>query len=105
MELRPIAAPTKMTPMAAPRARMAEAPLALAHAPRQSFTAWLLNQTKQHGVIGELAKAARLDPSFPKNASADAVRARFSAAGADGDAFEALDDAERDYERRNAQLP
>jgi hypothetical protein len=64
-----------------------------------SFAAWLLDQSGRKGVIGDLAKAARLDRQFPKNGSADDVRARFSAAGADGDAFEALDDAEREYDR------
>jgi hypothetical protein len=37
---------------------------------------------------------------FPRDGSADDVRARFSSVGADGDAFEALDDAERAYERQ-----
>jgi len=64
-----------------------------------SFASWLLDQTARKGIIGELAKAARTDRQFPKKGSADDVRARFSAVGADGDAFEALDDAEREYDR------
>ncbi|MET0445241.1 MAG: hypothetical protein ABW151_11765, partial [Pseudorhodoplanes sp.] len=75
-----------------------EAPAPLAPPPL-SFVKWLLGQSKSGGAIGELAKAARLDPLFPKDGSADAVRARFSKAGADGDAFAALDDAERAYDR------
>lgn len=67
-------------------------------APR-SFAAWLLDQAKRPGTLGDLAKAARLDRAFPKTGDADAVRLRFSRAGADGDAFEALDDAEREYDR------
>lgn len=63
------------------------------------FAAWLRHQIKRPGVIGDLAKAAAGDRLFPKKGSADEVRARFSAAGADGDAFEALDYAERDYDR------
>jgi len=64
-----------------------------------SFAAWLLDQSGRKGVVGDLAKAARLDRQFPRKGSADDVRARFSAAGADGDAFEALDDVEREYDR------
>jgi hypothetical protein len=66
---------------------------------RPCFVAWLREQAKSGGAIGELAKAARLDPSFPKKGSADDVRARFCRLGADGDAYVALDDAERAYDR------
>ena len=64
-----------------------------------NFLAWLREQAKSGGAIGELAKAARLDPSFPKKGSADDVRARFGRFGADGDAYAALEDAERAYDR------
>lgn len=64
-----------------------------------SFAEWLIAQGKRPGLIGDLAKAAKLDRSFPREGSAEDVRARFSAAGADGDAFAALDDAERLYDR------
>jgi len=67
--------------------------------PTQSFSSWLFDQAKRPGLIGELAKAAKLDRQFPKNGSVDDVRARFSAAGADGDAFMALEDAENEYDR------
>ena len=67
--------------------------------PERPFGSWLLDQAKRPGSIGELANAAKLDRQFPRAGTADAVRARFSAAGADGDAFEALDDAEREYDR------
>lgn len=63
------------------------------------FGAWLLEQAKRPGLVGELAKAAKLDRAFPKTGGADMVRARFNTVGADGDAFEALDDAEREYDR------
>jgi hypothetical protein len=66
---------------------------------RPCFVAWLREQSKSGGAIGELAKAARLDPSFPKKGSADDVRARFGRLGADGDAYAALEDAERAYDR------
>ncbi len=99
MELRMAAAPAPPVVEAAveapaPALRDVPAPVA-----RPCFVAWLRDQGKRGGAIGELAKAARLDPRFPKTGSADDVRARFASAGADGDAFAALDDAERDYDR------
>jgi hypothetical protein len=66
---------------------------------RPPFGSWLLDQTKRAGSLGDLARAAKLDRLFPRNGTADDVRARFSSAGADGDAFEALDSAEREYDR------
>lgn len=65
---------------------------------RPCFVAWLREQSKRRGAIGELAKAARLDPSFPKKGSVDDVRTRFGRLGADGDAYAALEDAERAYD-------
>jgi hypothetical protein len=67
------------------------------------FGGWLLEQGNRRGTLGELAKAARLDRQFPRKGSVEEVRARFNAAGADGDAFEALDDAERDFYRNHAE--
>jgi hypothetical protein len=66
---------------------------------RPCFVTWLLGQSKSGGTIGELAKAARADPFFPRKGSAEAVRAHFGRAGADGDAYAALEDAERAYDR------
>jgi len=107
MELR-MAAPVSRAAPAPSIAVTAPAPLApappvppviLEEPMSPSFASWLLDQTARKGIIGELAKAARTDRQFPKKGSADDVRARFSAVGADGDAFEALDDAEREYDR------
>ena len=66
---------------------------------RPCFVTWLLGQGKSGGTIGELAKAARADRLFPRKGSADDVRARFDGTGADGDAYAALEDAERAYDR------
>lgn len=66
---------------------------------RLPFGAWLLDQSRRPGLIGELAKAVKLDRLFPKRGTVDEVRARFAAVGADGDAFMALDDAETEYDR------
>jgi hypothetical protein len=68
--------------------------------PGRTFGSWLLDQTRRPGSLGELAKAAKGDRLFPRNGSAEDVRRRFGVAGADGDAFEALDDAEREYDRQ-----
>jgi hypothetical protein len=66
---------------------------------RPCFVTWLRGQEKGKGPLSELAKAARADASFPRRGSAEEVRIRFSRAGADGDAFAALEDAERAYDR------
>ncbi len=61
----------------------------------EPFGTWLLTQGGRSGWIGDLAKAARADRGFPKNADPDAVRRRLVDAQADPDTFEAVDDAER----------
>ena len=64
---------------------------------RQPFARWLVGQKDRSGWIGTLAGAARKDPAFPKNGSPDDVRRRLSEMGAEGDMFEAVDDAESDW--------
>jgi hypothetical protein len=44
-----------------------------------------------------LAQAARTDRRFPRDGDADAVRAHLNRMQADGDSFEAVDDAETDW--------
>lgn len=66
---------------------------------RPCFVLWLRDQSKRKDAIGELAKAVRIDPAFPRAGSAEDVRSRFDKVGADGDAFAALEDAERAYDR------
>lgn len=58
------------------------------------FGSWLLAQQQHRGLIGLLAKAAKADIGFPKMGAPDDVRSRLTLAGADGDMFEAIDDAE-----------
>jgi hypothetical protein len=94
----PIAPPRAATPDAAEKAPhpvIRDAPMVTE---RPCFVTWLLGQSKSGGTIGELAKAARADPFFPRKGSAEAVRAHFGKAGADGDAYAALEDAERAYD-------
>jgi hypothetical protein len=106
MELRMSArlAPLVAAPCEAPAVPIAKAPAPLVpEAPiadaRPCFVTWLLGQSKSGGTVGELAKAARADRLFPRTGSAEEVRVRFDRAGADGDAYAALEDAERAYDR------
>lgn len=64
---------------------------------RQPFGQWLLAQKDRKGWIADLAKWAKTDIRFPKHGSPDDVRKRLTEVRAEGDAFEALDDAEMDW--------
>ncbi|MDB5733202.1 MAG: hypothetical protein JWQ03_3097 [Variovorax sp.] len=64
---------------------------------REPFGRWLLSQQKRDGWIGQLAKAAKSDPRFPKLADPEKIRGYLSNLGADGDMFEAIDDAELEW--------
>jgi len=61
----------------------------------EPFSRWLLAQRDRGDWIDNLAAAARADRGFPKTGSPDDVRTRLRELGADGDAFEQVDDAER----------
>jgi hypothetical protein len=61
---------------------------------RPAFGAWLLKQKGKGGLIGQLADGAAADRAFPKAGDPEAVRARLRAVMADGDMYEAVDDAE-----------
>ena len=63
------------------------------------FGAWLLRQTARGGLIGQLAAGAAADRQFPKDGDPEAVRARLRALQAEGDMFEAVDDAELAWAR------
>jgi len=64
---------------------------------RPVFGAWLLEQAKRDDFIGALAKGMKTDRAFPRRGSVDDVRKHLSSIRAEGDAFEALDDAELDW--------
>ena len=89
----------EVAPVATPPPPSPPPPQAPIPETRPCFVTWLVGQIKSGGAIGELAKAARADRLFPRTGSAEAVRARFGKAGADGDAYAALEDAERAYDR------
>ena len=62
---------------------------------REPFGRWLVAQQDRGDWIDDLAGAARADRGFPKEGTPTDVRKRLQALGADGDAFEQVDDAER----------
>ncbi|TZG24592.1 hypothetical protein [Sphingomonas montanisoli] len=64
---------------------------------RQPFASWLLQQQNKGGFIGSLAKGMKDARGFPRQGSVDDVRKFLSTIRAEGDAFEALDDAENDW--------
>ncbi len=61
------------------------------------FAEWLLQQRNRTGWVGDLVASAKADPKFPKRGSPDDVRARLREVMAEGDMFEAVDDAEADW--------
>ena len=64
---------------------------------RPTFSAWLLKQKDRGDWVDGLAEAARADRSFPKGGDPEAVRAHLRKQQADGDVFQAIDDAEMDW--------
>lgn len=66
-------------------------------AKRESFGRWLIAQRDRGDWVDQLAEVARDDRSFPKDGDPEAVRAHLRAQQADGDTFQAVDDAESDW--------
>lgn len=62
-----------------------------------AFGEWLLKQKDRGGLIGQLATGAAADRAFPKQGNPEDVRERLRAMQAEGDMFEALEDAELDW--------
>ena len=68
------------------------------YAPKgEAFGRWLLAQRDRGDWVDGLADAARADRAFPKDGDPEAVRAYLRNAQADGDTFQAVDDAELDW--------
>jgi hypothetical protein len=61
---------------------------------REPFGRWLIAQKDRGDWVDDLANAARADRTFPKDGDPEAVRAHLRAQQADGDTFQAVDDAE-----------
>lgn len=64
---------------------------------RETFGRWLLAQKDRGDWVDGLAAAARGDRDFPKDGDPEAVRAHLRKQQADGDTFQAVDDAELDW--------
>ncbi|MEH3107170.1 MAG: hypothetical protein PGN09_07770 [Sphingomonas fennica] len=63
----------------------------------ETFGAWLLAQKGREGLIGQLVDAAKADRGFPRDGDPEAVRKRLRNNYAEGDLFDAIDDAETDW--------
>lgn len=64
----------------------------------ETFGGWLTVQTERDGLVGQLVDGARADRRFPRDGGPDDVRRHLSAMQADGDLFEAVDEAEADWQ-------
>jgi hypothetical protein len=62
----------------------------------QTFGSWLLAQPSRSGLIGDLITGAKADRKFPKYGTPQEVRKHVSEMQAEGDLFEAVDEAEID---------
>lgn len=82
---------------AAPDTRLRPPGRTATPAERGPFGRWLLMQGERGGLVGDLAKGAMADRGFPRDGDPEAVRKRLSMLQADGDMFEALDEAELDW--------
>lgn len=63
----------------------------------ETFGAWLLAQKERTGWVGELAKAAKTDRAFTRDSTPEDLRKRLRETMAEGDMYEAVDDAENDW--------
>jgi hypothetical protein len=62
------------------------------------FGRWLLTQRDRGDWVDELAVTARADRTFPKDGDPEAVRLHLRKQQADGDTFQAVDDAESSWQ-------
>ncbi|WP_375194351.1 hypothetical protein [Sphingobium sp.] len=60
----------------------------------EQFGAWLIGQHSRPGWIGDLARVAAGDRTFPRSGDPDRVRGYLDRTHAEADMFEALEDAE-----------
>lgn len=63
----------------------------------ETFGAWLRVQVDREGLVGQLVAGAKIDRRFPREGSPEDVRRHLSAMQAEGDLFEAVDEAEIDW--------
>ncbi|WP_260597153.1 YozE family protein [Sphingomonas endolithica] len=67
-------------------------------AKRETYGKWLLAQRDRGDWVNDLANAARADRTFPKEGDPEAVRAHLRKQQADSYVFQAVDDAEADWQ-------
>lgn len=67
------------------------------NAARSLLGAWLLTQASKDRFVGTLTTAAAGVRRFPKTGDPEAVRKYLREAMADGDMFDAIDDAKADW--------
>lgn len=72
-------------------------PSQFASAAKPPFGQWLIEQEKREGVIGELARHAKADRSFPRNGTIKDVWKRLNTMQVEGDLYDAMEEAELDY--------
>jgi hypothetical protein len=65
----------------------------------QTFGSWLLVERGRTGLIAQLIEGAKLDRAFPKYGTPEEVRQHLKRMQAEGDLFEAVDEAEIDWLR------
>lgn len=65
----------------------------------QTFGSWLLAQQGKVGLIRQLIDGAAADRTFPRYGTPDEVRRHLTAMRADGDLFDAVDEAEINWLR------
>lgn len=82
---------------APPDVRLRPVSRTVAPAERGPFGRWLAQQDGDTDAMRMLVKAAKTDHQFPLDGDPEAVRARLRACMADGDLFDAVDDAEMDW--------
>lgn len=73
---------------------MSSANAARYHPTAEPLGSWLLRQVTRDDAIGQLAKAAKADPRFPKDGDFEAISKRLNELQADGDTHAALEDAD-----------
>jgi hypothetical protein len=82
---------------APPDSRLREMGRTEAPADRGPFGRWLMRQEGKTDAMRMLVDAAKRDPQFPRDGDPEAVRARLRVCMAEGDLFDAVDDAEMDW--------
>ncbi|WP_298809032.1 hypothetical protein [uncultured Sphingomonas sp.] len=70
---------------------------AINHHHGETFGAWLRVQVDREGLVGQLVAGAKADRRFPRDGSPEDVRRHLAAMQAEGDLFEAVDEAEIDW--------